>query len=82
MNLINQYSVVLLVFVGLAVAMVILLRRGINPKRLLILVLMALGVFAAWRLARPVQTDYSDLADLRAQIGAGRPVLLEFQSPY
>jgi hypothetical protein len=42
-----------------------------------------LALFTAWSLVHPRQTPLMDDAkEVRAMIGAGKPVLLEFQSPY
>jgi len=41
------------------------------------------GLFAAWVILHPVQTPLMDDAKkVQAMIGTGKPVLLEFQSPY
>jgi hypothetical protein len=72
---------VLVIFIIL-IAGVVLLRRGVSRGRVAVLVVLALALVAGWWFVRPVQTPHADIAALRAQIGAGTPVLLEFQSPY
>ncbi len=59
-----------------------LLRHGLSRERALILAALALGSLAVWYFVRPVQTPHVEIADFQTQIGAGKPVLLEFQSPY
>jgi hypothetical protein len=82
MNPLNLYSAPLLAIFANLVTGTVLLRRGVNPWRVAVLVLLALGLLAVWWLVRPVQTPHADLAALEDQIGAGTPVLLELQSPY
>jgi len=82
MNPLNLYSALLLFLLILLLAGGFILRRGPSRERALILVILALGLAAVWYFARPVQTPHGELADFRNQIGAGTPVLLEFQSPY
>ena len=82
MNPINLYSAPLLFLFVLLLAGGFLMRRGASLERLLALAVLALGLVAIWYLLRPVQTSPVELAELRSRIGAGRPVLLEFQSPY
>ena len=82
MNPINLYSSVLVGLVVLALAGRFLLRHGVSVESVLALVLLAAGLFAAWWATRPSQTQHKGLAQLRSQIGAGKYVLLELQSPY
>jgi hypothetical protein len=82
MNPLNIYSAPLLVILIILVAGVVLLRRGVSRGRVVALGLIGLGFLAGWWFVRPVQTSHADIAALRAQIGAGTRVLLEFQSPY
>jgi hypothetical protein len=82
MNPLNLYSALLLILIILVIAGRYLLRRGVDRKRILFFALLAVAVIGGWYLLRPVQTPHQASAQLRSQIGAGRPVLLEFQSPY
>jgi hypothetical protein len=82
MNPLNLYSAPLLLVIVILLAGVVLLRRGVSRGRVVALGLIGLGLLAGWWFVRPVQTPHADIAALRSQIGAGTPVLLEFQSPY
>jgi hypothetical protein len=79
---VNQHSFFLAaVAVWIAVA-VLLLRDGFRPMDGVALAALALASWAAYALLRPAAGAAGEAEAVRAQIGAGRPVLLEFQSPY
>jgi NADH:ubiquinone oxidoreductase subunit 6 (subunit J) len=82
MNPINLYSALLLLVVVILFSGFLLLRRGVSLARVAVIVLIGLVLVAGWWFMRPVQTPHADLAELQGKIGAGKPVLLEFQSPY
>ena len=82
MNPINLYSMLLLVIFVMLIAGVVLLRGGVRRGRVAALVLVGVVLLAGWWLVRPQQTPHEDIAALSSQVGAGTPVLLEFQSPY
>ncbi len=83
MQIINQYSAVWIAAFLVAIAGVILLRRRPKWPQFLTFGLLVLGLVAAWIFLHPRQTAQSlDAAQVRASIGGGTPVLLEFQSPY
>jgi hypothetical protein len=78
----NQHS-----FVAASVALLILVaallfRDGIRLTDLLALATLAAGAWAAYALLKPGPSTSDPAESIRAEIGAGRPVLLEFQSPY
>lgn len=79
----NQYSL-LIVSVGLAlVAGLILLTNKPKWNDYLAFGLIMTGVIMAWLILRPRETPLmDDSSTVTAMIGAGTPVLLEFQSPY
>lgn len=79
----NQYSFLILA-AGLAgVAGVILLTRKPRWNDYLAFAVIAGGLMMAWAILHPRQTPLMDDAQkVRDMIGAGTPVLLEFQSPY
>lgn len=79
---INQNSFLLAAAVALVAAAILLLRDGVRLTDLLALGALALGVWAAHALLRPRPGNSADVRSVRAQIGAGLPVLIEFQSPY
>jgi hypothetical protein len=79
---INQNSFVLAAAATILVAAVLLLRDGIRSSDLLALAALAAGVWAAQALLRTPAGSGEEVHAIRAQIGAGKAVLLEFQSPY
>jgi 4-hydroxybenzoate polyprenyltransferase len=81
--LINQYSFVIISLLLIIAAGFFLLRHQPTLKHYLILGVIVIGAIAAWMIIRPRQTPLIKNADsIKALIGAGKPVLLEFQSPY
>lgn len=83
MKLINQYSAVWIALAVLVALAVVLLRRSADVRTALGLGAVTLGLILAWALLRPVRSPgLDDAAGVRSRIGAGTPVLLEFQSPY
>jgi hypothetical protein len=80
---INQYSLFLILIAFLALVAFLLFRKGIRIQEIIAFSVIFAGLAVAWLALRPTQTPLSDAAsDVQARIGAGRPVLLEFQSPY
>ncbi len=82
-SIFNQYSFLLLVLGLTVVAALVLLTR--NPKWTdwLAFGVIVVGLVTAWLILHPRQTPLMDDArKVKAMIGAGTPVLLEFQSPY
>jgi hypothetical protein len=79
---INQHSLSLVIIGVLAFVLIACLRRGWRRTDFFLVGGLALGMLAIWFLFRPTATPAADSASIEAQIGAGQPVLLEFQSPY
>jgi hypothetical protein len=79
---VNQNSFVLAAGAAFLVIAIWLLRDGVRWGDLLALGAVALGLWAAHALLRPPAGDSADAASIHAEIGAGVPVLIEFQSPY
>lgn len=81
--LINQYSF-LAILAGFAlVAALILLTNKPKWNDVLAYGAILAGLIAAWSVLHPRQTPLMDNAKMvQEMIGAGKPVLLEFQSPY
>lgn len=79
----NQYSL-LIVSVGLiVVAGLILLTNKPKWNDYLAFGVIVVGLLVTWNVLRPRETPLMDNArTVTALIGAGTPVLLEFQSPY
>ena len=68
---------VVIIFIGMAVA---LLRRGRGPRQLAALGAVGLVLVLVYFGMRPAGADSDQSAEIQTQIGAGTPVLLEFQS--
>jgi thioredoxin 1 len=74
----------LVLMVGLAVvAAIVLLTRGPKWNDYLAFSIIVVGLISAWVTLHPRQTHLEGGArEVQEMIGAGTPVLLEFQSPY
>jgi hypothetical protein len=82
-QIINQYSIVWIAFAVLAVAALIFFRQKPGFSDLVAFAVVLLGLYVAWNTLRPRQTPLmEDAQAVQDMIGAGTPVLLEFQSPY
>jgi len=80
---VNQYSFVLLSIALIVVAGLVLLTRHPKWNDYLAFGVIAGGLLTAWVILHPRQTPLmSDAQAVKSMIGAGEPVLLEFQSPY
>lgn len=82
MSFFNQYSYFVIGGIVLLIAAYLILRREQTLPRILGVAGLAALFLGFWFLIRPEQTPHAGSAELQAQIGAGTPVLLEFQSPY
>jgi len=81
--LFRLYSFVFIAFGLLIVAGLILLTNKPKWNDYLAFGVIFTGLVTAWVILHPTQTPLMDDAKMvRAMIGAGTPVLLEFQSPY
>jgi 4-hydroxybenzoate polyprenyltransferase len=83
MTIINQYSAVWMAAILVAIAGFLLLRRRPKWPQFLTFGALVLGLVTAWIFLHPSQTTkVTTPAQVKASIGQGTPVLLEFQSPY
>jgi hypothetical protein len=82
MPYINQHSFTLIAAISFVVLAVILLRDGLQLYDALVLLALAGGLLLAYQLLKPGSGASKTAEELQSQIGAGKPVLLEFQSPY
>lgn len=79
----NQYSAVFITTAILLIAVVFVFSRKPRWQDTLALGVITAGLVAAWFILHPVQTPLMDDAKMvQEMIGQGKPVLLEFQSPY
>jgi hypothetical protein len=79
---INQHSFTIIAAASLAILAYWLLRTGLQTRDVLALAALALGLGIAYLLFNPGASSESDSEVVMSRIGAGTPVLLEFQSPY
>ncbi len=80
----QAYSLLILTAI-LLLAVGWVLFRGRRPRLPEVLAFMGLvaALLVAYLYIRPLQTPLmGEAASVRAMIGSGKPVLLEFQSPY
>ncbi len=81
--LINQYSFVAILAGFALVAGFVLLTGKPKWNDVLAYGVILAGLIAAWSVLHPRQTPLiEDAKMVQEMIGAGKPVLLEFQSPY
>jgi predicted MFS family arabinose efflux permease len=82
-QVINQYSAVLIAAALMLVAVIFVFSRKPRWQDTFALTVIAAGLVTAWFILHPLQTPLMDDAKMvQAMIGQGKPVLLEFQSPY
>ncbi len=80
---INTHSLVLIALALVIIVGFFLLRDKPKWSDLLAFGVIVVGLAAAWFALRPTQSPLMESsAKVQAMIGAGKPVLLEFQSPY
>jgi hypothetical protein len=79
----NQYSFLLLASALTLVVGLVLLSNKPKWNDYLAFGVIVAGLVTAWIVMHPRQTPLMDDAKMvKDMIGAGKPVLLEFQSPY
>lgn len=82
MAFVNQHSFTLAAAGAFLVLALVSLRRGLKGGDLAALGALLIGLAAAYRLLQPGPSSLASAQEVRTQIGAGTPVLLEFQSAY
>jgi uncharacterized membrane protein (DUF373 family) len=78
----NQHSYTLGAALALAILALWLFRDGITLNDLLAFGALTLGLGVAYFFFNPGESTDADPEAVIEQIGAGTPVLLEFQSPF
>ena len=82
-QILNQYSAIFIAAAVLLIAIVFVFSRKPRWQDTLALGVITAGLVAAWFVLHPIQTPLMDDAKMvQEMIGQGKPVLLEFQSPY
>ena len=82
-QLVNQYSALWIAGAFLLLVALILFREKPKARDFVALGVVAIGLILAWVMLHPTQTPLMDDAKtVQSMIGQGKPVLLEFQSPY
>lgn len=79
----QPYSLAWVFGVLVAAIAIILVRSKARPPVFIAFLSIVIGLMLVYFYVRPVETPFmGDAAQVQAQIGQGKPVLLEFQSPY
>ena len=82
-QLYNHYSFLWIALGLTIVAGLVLLTNKPKLRDFLSFGVIVAGLLVAWLILHPQQTALmGDAKAVQAMIGAGKPVLLEFQSPY
>ena len=82
-QLVNQYSAIWIAAALMLLMVLILFRHKPKISDFVALGVVLAGLLIAWSVLHPRQTPLMDDARMvQEMIGAGKPVLLEFQSPY
>lgn len=83
-QIVNQYSYFIMSLFLLLVMGVLLAwrRKGFHLREAGLLFVLGLALLLGWVVLRPGAAAPVTADQIRAQIGNGKPVLLEFQSPY
>ncbi len=82
-QLYNHYSFLWIALGLTLVAGLVLLTNKPRLRDFISFGVIVAGLLAAWLVLHPRQTPLmADAKSVQAVIGAGKPVLLEFQSPY
>jgi hypothetical protein len=79
-ELINHNSAILFGMLILAIGVIVLVRRGFETRRVAAFAVLVVLVAAGFFMIRPEAGTDASADEITAQIGAGMPVLLEFQS--
>ena len=79
-SFINHNSFLLLAVILWLIAAFVLLRKARGQREFILLGAVTVALAAGFFLMRPAPIADDSAAELKAQIGAGLPVLLEFRS--
>lgn len=79
---INQHSFSLFAAASIIVLAIYLFRDGVESGDFIAFGALILGLVIAYGLLQPGPSTLAQVDQVEAKVGAGQPVLLEFQSPY
>lgn len=80
---VNQYSALWIAGAFVLLVALVLFREKPKARDFIALGVVVIGLGLAWVLLHPRQTPLmKDARTVQSMIGQGKPVLLEFQSPY
>jgi hypothetical protein len=79
-ELINHNSAILFSIVILLVGAILMVRRGMETRRVVAFLALVVIVAAAFFTLRPPSGTDASASEITAQIGGSKAVLLEFQS--
>jgi hypothetical protein len=79
-EIINHNSAILFSIVILLVGAFVMTRRGLETRRVFAFLALVVIIAAAFFTLRPTSSTTASASEITAQIGGGKPVLLEFQS--
>lgn len=82
MMIINQFSFVIAAVGFFILIAVLILRQGVDRKRLIVLGIFAASMVGGWFAVRPGPSTLRDLAEFDAALGSGQPIVLEYQSEF
>lgn len=82
MQFINQHSFTLAAVAAVLILAALLLHDGVRVNDLIALGALIAGLAFAYVLFRPAASSSTDSGRIDALMHTGKPVLLEFQSPY
>ena len=82
MQFVNQHSFILAAVAAVLILALVLLHDGVRVNDLLALGALIAGLAFAYFLFRPSPSSSTNSRSIEALMHTGKPVLLEFQSPY
>lgn len=82
MTIFNQYSFVIAAMGFFVLIAVLILRQGVDRRRLIVLGIFAVSMVGGWFAVRPGPSTMQELAEFEAVLGGGQPIVLEYQSEY
>jgi hypothetical protein len=82
MTYFNQHSYTITAVSVLVVVGVLALRSGVDLRSILATGILLLLLISAFMVLNPGKSSHDRVAQIDSLIGAGQPVLIEFQSPY